>query len=268
MTAIIIGLLIPALSCAAESEGMSYSDGDYVIGPQDVLEITVWGNQDLSGKMPVGLDGKISYQFLGEVKAAGLSPAGLARKLTKLLADGYIVNPQVTVKVAEYKSQKVFVMGEVNKPGTVYLTKRTSVVEAISQAGGPTDAADSEIIIVKQGGGEVKVNNGEYLTVDFRAALEGDKTQNVIVGDGDSIYVPEAKTFYIMGEVNKPGRYKLQKGTTVIKAISIGGGTTNKAAMNRTKVVRIVNGKEEEFGIGLNDQVQPNDTLIVPISFF
>lgn len=122
---------------------------DYLIGPEDVLEITVWDNENLSSKVAVSLEGFINYQLIGKVKTAGLSAAELGKKITGLLADGYIINPQVMVRVIEYKSQKIFIIGEANRPGTYYLTKKTTLVEAVAMAGGPTKDADREVVVVR-----------------------------------------------------------------------------------------------------------------------
>jgi polysaccharide export outer membrane protein len=236
---------------------------DYVIGPEDVLEINVWDNADLSGKFAVSQDGLINYHLIGEVKAAGFTEGDLGKRITQDLADGYIVNPQVSVRVIEYRSQKVFIVGEVFKPGTYYLTKKTTLVEAISMAGGPTKDADREVIIVRRG-----EESGDQLSVDLRSALEGDLSQNIYVQNDDSIFVPKAKTFFIMGEVKKPGEYNLDAGTSVRKAISLAGGSTDKASMGRTRVIREVDGQEVEQKVALDEVVRPNDTIVVPESIF
>jgi polysaccharide export outer membrane protein len=261
---------------AANGGSVSGAATDYIIGPQDVLEITVWDNKDLSGRVSVSLEGYITYQLVGKVRAAGLSAGEVANKITLLLADGYIVNPQVAVEVVEYKSQKVFIIGEAVKSGTYYLTKETTIVEAISMAGGPTKDADREVIVVRPkmaaaGGAPaspVDPGEGEQIKADLRSALEGDLSQNIIVRSGDSIFIPKAKTFFIMGEVSNPGEYKLDRGTTVRKAISLSGGATDTASIGRTKVIRVVGDKEVESSIDLDEPVLPNDTIVVPESIF
>lgn len=236
----------------------------YVIGPEDVLNITVWDNPDLSGDVYVGLDGYLDYQFIGRVKASGLTAGELAASVTELLANGYVNHPNVAVQVRKYGSRKVFIIGEVNRPGTYYLTKRTTLVEAIAMAMGPTGEAGHEVLIVRSDGG----HDGENIMVDLRRALEGDVKQNIYVHPSDSIFVPKAKTFTIMGEVKKPGQYPMEKDMTIRKALSIAGGNTERAAINRTAVVRIVNGEELEQAVELNEPVLPGDTIIVPQSYF
>jgi polysaccharide export outer membrane protein len=166
--------------------------------------------------------------------------------------------------VATYRSKEIHIIGEVNRPGTYYLKKRTMIVEAISMAQGPTNGADPEVIIVRQ----VLNGEGENITVNLRRALEGDTSQNIEIREGDSIYLSKAKTFFIMGEVNRPGQFKLEKDTSIRKAISIAGGHTERAALNRVKVIRIVDKKEREQEVALDEIVQPQDTIVVPQSYF
>ena len=242
---------------------------DYIIGQQDVIEIKIWDNPDLSGKAVVSLDGHVNYHLIGNVKLAGLTTGQAATKLTELLSKGYVNNPQVTVDVVEYHSQKVFVSGEVAQPGTYYLTKKTQIVEAVAKAGGQTKDADREIIVVRlKRDGKTGKENKEILKIDFRSALEGDVVQNIYVENNDSIFVPRTKIFFILGEVKNPGKYNLEKDTTVMKALSLAGGETSKAAIGRTKVIRNTNSDKIEKKIDLNDTVQAGDIIIVPESFF
>jgi polysaccharide export outer membrane protein len=250
---------------------------DYQIGPQDVLEIKVWDNTDMTKKAVVTLDGFISYHFIGKIEAKGLTTGELAEKISKKLADGYIINPQVTIEVIEYKSQKIYISGEAIKPGTYYLTKKTSLVEAISMAGGPTNDADREVIIVRPNVSKVfsdtsllknEMVHKTQLIIDLRSALEGDLSQNIYIQNGDSIFIPRAKSFYIMGEVKRPGKYNLKKGMTVLNAISLAGGETVKATIERTRIIRAEKGKKIEKKVKLDELVQSDDIIIVPESFF
>ena len=173
--AAVIGLFIFIIAPRALN-----AQGDYILGPEDVLEIIVWGHEDLKRELPISLEGQITFPLIGEVKAAGRTTQQLEKVITRKLADGYIVNPQVTISVSEYRSQK----------------------------------------------------------------------------------------FFIMGEVEKPGKYDLAPGTTVLMAISIGGGLTEKAAPGRTRIRREENGKKKEFKVTMDNLVQPGDTIIIPESFF
>lgn len=259
---------IAAMCCMVPTHGAFGDDGaqaeEYIIGPEDVLNITVWDNTDLSGDVYVGLDGYLDYHLIGRVKASGLTIGELAASIAGLLDDGYLKNPNVSVQVKKYGSQKVFIIGEVNRPGTYYLTKRTALVEALAMALGLTGEAGNEVIIVRPD----SAGAAENIVVDLRRALEGDAEQNVYLRASDSIYIPKVKTFTIMGEVKKPGQYPMDKGMTVRKAISIAGGNTERAALNRTMVVRVADGQELEKAAEMHEPVLPGDTIIVPQSYF
>ena len=194
-----------------------------------------------------------------------------------MLGDGYLKNPQLTVTVKEYKSQKVFIMGEVKNPGTYPVTRENNLLFALSQAGGFTKDAGEEVVVIRpQNPSKQKMmtleeaakDKGIILRVNLKDALAGDRNNNISVRDGDSIIVPKMPFFYVMGEVQKPGQYNLERGTTVLMGISIGGGLTPKAAPNRTKIVREVDGKKTEIKAVMEALVQPGDTIIVPESFF
>jgi len=261
-------LLLPYSTHQFHGQAQAQAEPDvaerYLIGPEDVLQVIVWDNDDLTKKVSVGLDGYINFQFVGRVKASGLTANELSSKLAGMLSEGYIKNAHVTIQVVEHRSKKLFIIGEVHKPGTYYLTRPMTIVEAISMAQGPTNAADQEVIIVRQGTGP----EGSKLTINLQRALEGDASQNIPVKAEDAIYISKAKTFFIMGEVHKPGQYKLEEEATVRKAISIAGGHTEKAALKRVKIIRHKNQEKTEKEVDLEEMVEPFDTIIVPQSYF
>ena len=255
------------------------AQGDYMLGPEDMIEITVWGHEDLKRMVPVSLEGTITFPMIGEVRAAGKSTQQLEKELARKLGDGYLKNPQLTVTVKDFKSQKVFVMGEVKSPGTYPVTKENNLLFALSQAGGFTKDAGEEVVVIRP---RDPVKQGKMMTleeaaadkkttilrVNLKDALGGDRKDNIPIRDGDSIIVPKMPFFFVMGEVKKPGQFPLERGTTVLNGISIGGGLTEKAAPNRTKIVREVEGKKTEIKVNMETLVQAGDTIIVPESFF
>jgi polysaccharide biosynthesis/export protein len=255
---------------------LSRGEGVYLIGPEDVIEITVWGHQDLQRQVAVSLDGTITFPLIGEVKAAGQSVQAFEKILAAKLSDGYLVNPQVTINIKEYKSQKVFILGEVKNPGTYPVTKKNDLLFILSLAGGFTPNAGNEVMIVRPRDNEGKPISLEearnrkdtIIKVNLKSALDGDASQNAVIQNGDTITVPKMPFFFVLGEVKNPGKYNLEEGTTVLTGISMAGGLTNKAAENRSRIVREVNGKKEEIRVKLNDLVQSGDTIVVPESFF
>ena len=131
------------------SGGAVAAQTDYTIGPQDVLTIMVYDQADLSGKFPVDADGSLTFPLLGRVSAGGMTLRALEEDLRKRLADGYLRNPQVSVSIEQYKSQRIFVMGEVRAPGAYQLTGEMTIIEAIARAGSTTPQAADEVMIVR-----------------------------------------------------------------------------------------------------------------------
>jgi len=253
-----------------------FADADYVLGPEDEISITVWDHPDLTRKARINIEGKISFPLIGELQVTGLSQLQVEKKLKEMLADGYVVDPQVSVQVTEYRSQKIFVIGEVNSPGAYPLTRKTLLVEAIAMAGGVKPEADQEIMIVRP---KEKVgvqtpllpdqaDPSELIKVRLRDVLEGERSQNVQVLNLDTIFIPKIKVFYVTGEVKRPGQYTFMKGMTVLHAVSTAGGFTEKAAKKKVKTVREKDGKKVDLFLTMEDLIEPGDTIVVPESFW
>ena len=246
---------------------------DYVIGAQDVLQIAVFNQADLGGRYVVEADGTFSFPLIGRITAAGLTLREFEQALNKGLADGYFRVPQVTVAVDQYRSQRIFVLGEVRQPGTYPLTGDMSLIEALASAGSTTPASSGEAVIVRSAEADGPVLPGEdagseVIRVDLRAFQSGAVSQNVTLRDGDTVFIPRAETIYVFGEVKNPGSYPIQRDTTVLQALSLAGGVTRFGALNRVRVVRLVEGEQIEIRVKVTDVVQPGDTLIVPERFF
>jgi polysaccharide biosynthesis/export protein len=263
--------ILLALACQLSAQSAT----DYVIGPQDVLTIQVFDQADLGGKYTVETDGTFSFPLVGRVHAGGMTLRGFETELKKKLSDGYFKNPQVTVGVETYRSQRVFVMGEVRSPGPVSLTGGMTLIEALARAGSTMPTASGELAIVRaRQGANGPVIPGQREDVDVVRAnirdLEGGAmSQNVQLRDGDTIFVPRAESIYVFGQVKSPGAYALvQRDTTVLQALSLAGGVTENGAMNRVKVIRIINGEKKELKVKLTDMVRAGDTVVVPERFF
>lgn len=262
--------------------------GGYVIGPEDVLDIIVWDQANLTKTITVSSEGTITYPLLGEIKAAGLTADRLAGTLAEKLEAGYIRNPQVTVLIKEYNSQKIMVFGQVDRPGLYKLKGDTPVLELISQLGGVNLGKVDQIVISRKKKEEITTAEGEKktvekvetLTVDLHALLtEGDLSQNIVIHSGDTVYVSAAKRakIYVLGQVEKPGPYEVPKSVTVLEAINMAGGITDLAAPNRIKVIRKVESVKQIIRVNLGQimkgekqkdiVVKPGDIIIVPESW-
>jgi polysaccharide export outer membrane protein len=252
---------------------------EYAIGPEDMLEVMVWDHDDLTREVYVSREGVFSYPLIGTVQAGGLTVEQLEKEISDRLSGKYIIDPQVSVTVKEYKSKKIFVLGEVGGPGgkgpgTYPLTGKTTLMEVLTMTGGPTQNAGTEATISRPrktggaSGSQEKSANDEVIKVNLKKLLEGDASQNIYLEPNDTVYVSKAAFFYVYGEVKNPGRYNLERGTTVLKAITTAGGTTEKAAVNRSKVVREKEGQKSEMRVNLTDPVEAEDIVMVPESFF
>jgi polysaccharide biosynthesis/export protein len=265
----------PAAGAAASATASTppAAPADYVIGPQDVLSITVFDQADLSGKYPVELDGSFTFPLVGRISAGGLSVRQFETMLRAKLADGYFKNPQITVSIDQYKSQRIFIIGEVRAPGAYALDRKLTLIEALAKAGSTTPSASDEVLVVRSHGSTGPVLPGEASAKDvqkfnLKELQSGTLTQNPGLDDGDTIYVSRAELVYIFGQIRNPGSYPILRDTTVLQALSLAGGVTPNGAMGRIKILRMVNGEKKEVKVKLTDKVQPDDTIVVPERYF
>ena len=205
--------------------------------------------------------------------------------LKKILVDqGFFLDPQLTVAIETYRSQKIYVVGEVRTPGAYPLSGDMRLVEALALAGSTTPTASGEAVIVHASNESLVLEPGQLpgasadprgedpekvVRVDLRDLENGDLSQNVRLRSGDTIFVLRAESVYVFGQVKSPGAYPLrQKNTTVLQALSLAGGVTDRGSTGRLQIVRIVDGKKQELKADLTDFVLPRDTIIVPERFF
>ena len=247
----------------------------YRIGLQDEVKITVFNEPDLSNMYRVDADGSISFPLVGHVEAVGLTPAELQQRVTTMLAAGYIRNPQVRVEVNQYKSQFVYVIGEVRAPGKIPMTGTAmTLLEALALAGSPTANASNEVIVVHPirldpaTGQPPPESEGARIVVNRKDLELGKAGQDVVLQDGDIINVPSAQHFYITGMVRNPGTFVLDPGMSVQQAIALAGGLNERGSDRRIKVSRVVNGKLTELNIDLEDKIEPGDTITISGRFF
>ena len=288
---------------------------DYEIGPGDVLKVVVLGQAEMTGSFTVGPDGLVGFPILGKVKASENTTLELERKLTILLADGILKRPQVTVTVGEYGSQKVFVTGEVLRPGQYPLKSDRSLLALLGDVGGLGPNAGHEVIVVRPPAGNANASGpavplsltdtpepgfapagaaptpattgaepaapptgipglpflapgSEVFHISLLELQSGNPGKNIALHAGDTVYFPRAAQVYVMGSVARPGSYRYQEGMTVMQALTLAGGATERGSGGRAKVIRIVNGKKVERKAKATELVLPEDTLVVPERFF
>lgn len=284
---LLIGILLAVRDVAGQSVR------DYVIGPEDVLAIAVFDQPDLNGKYAVELDGSFTFPLVGRVKAGGMTIRAFETELKARLSDGFFKDPQITVGIDQYRSRRVFVVGEVRNPGAYTLTGDMTLIEALAKAGSTTQNAHDEVLVVRGGEGSdqaaapdapgresIRIN-----LLDLQSGASGGR--NINLRDGDTVFVARAEFVYVFGEVKAPGSYAIKSGTTVLQALSLAGGVTPNGALNRTQVIRGVDGEHGQTGdkqhqsqkqnqkqnqkpqrVQLTDVVRPGDTIMVPERFF
>jgi polysaccharide export outer membrane protein len=239
---------------------------DYVVGPQDVLNVRIYGEEKLSGRMRIDNDGSFPFEYLGRVKAEGMTTAQIEAYLTKALGDGYLRNPQVSVEVAEYRSQSVFVTGEVRSPNKYSLPGNSTLMDLLTLAGSVTANAGNWVQITHaRQGGEIlgPAASAEYdVRVNLRDIQTG-KAQNVKMRDGDTIFVPKAERVWVVGQVRNTGAVVFEEGMTVFEAIAAAGGITEKGSNSRIEIVRIENGQRKSIDAKQTDVLKPGDQVNV-----
>jgi polysaccharide export outer membrane protein len=267
----------PPLAGLAEGQQQIATMG-YTLGAGDSVRISVYDNPDLSQDVTLAADGAFQYPLIGRVQAGGLTVRQLEALLTQRLADGYLVSPQVGVTVGQYKSQHVYVIGAVKAPGAYPLQRQATLLEILSQVGGPTSEAGFEVIVVRATDQDGSPSATPDLTVaaarqtavhvQLEQLLAGRLPQQVFLSDGDVVYVPAGAFFYVAGEIQRPGRYRLERDTTVFKAIAVAGGFSKFAATKTVIVQRLVDGQRRDFQASLQDLLQADDIVVVPASLF
>jgi polysaccharide biosynthesis/export protein len=242
---------------------------EYVINSEDVLKISVFEYPDLATEARVGEEGKITFPLLGEIKTKGLTTRQVEKAIAAKLVAGKIVkNPQVSVFVEQYRGRKVTILGEVVKPGQYDIPGKTSLLDLLSQALGTSQSAGYQLTIFRKEAGPDGTETTQKIMVDVDRLLNGgDLSQNVELKNGDTVYVPKA-VFYIYGEVNRPGAYRVERGITVKRAIALAGGLTPKGSLRRMEITRKEGEKEKTASASIDEMVATDDVVRIKESIF
>jgi len=240
---------------------------DYTVGEGDVLDINVYENEDLTTTVRVSTGSTIRVPLIGEISVKDMTVSQVSIKIEKLLADGYLVNPQVDVFIKEHRSKQAIILGQIRNPGQYELRGSITFLEFLSKAGGLTPDAGSTATIKRVNGSD---KGRKTIVIDLeRLIKKGDTSLNIPIQDNDSLYITKAKTYYVSGEVKKPDSYKYEADVTVIKAITMAGGFSKIAAKGKVRIIRIVDGEKRIFEkVNMDVPVMPDDVIIVPESLW
>jgi polysaccharide export outer membrane protein len=238
--------------------------------------VTVYGHEDLSQTIVIQPDGSFVFPLLGTIQVVRATPSELAGHLAKMLGKGLIRDPQVSVVVQDFKSQVVFAVGEVTKPGSYPLAGDTTVVEILARAGPLSANAGSEVVVVRPKGkvdrpllpNDVGGYEAEVLRVDMREVRAGHLEKNLKLRANDTVFVPEASRIFVSGEVRNPGAFPFAPGLTIRQAIALAGGFTADASTKNARVVRPSSGRSEPIKMSLDEPIQAGDTIVVKAKLF
>jgi polysaccharide export outer membrane protein len=259
--------------------GQEKETAEYKIGAKDLLDISVFGLKELNRTVRVSEEGNISLPLLGEIYVEGLTKTELEEKLSQLLEEKYLQNPQVTVFIKEYQSKRVFMLGAVEEPGPYELLGSQTLLQFISQAGGLTSDAGDEIIIIRQL--HDGTNKSIRISIDD-LILEGDTSLNISLEPNDIVNIPADKSvfIYVFGQVKKPGSLDVKKSNipTLLRAIAQAGGFSDRASKSKVIIKRVdQNGEEIQIKVNVKEiikgkrkdvQLKENDIVYVPETIF
>lgn len=233
------------------------------LGEGDVVRISVFQNPDLTTEARISDRGAINFPLIGEVAIGGLTPADAAARIAQQLSRGkFVVKPQVNLSVVEVRSRQVAVLGQVGKPGRYPLDGvGDKLTDVLALAGGITPGGDDNVVVMLNRNGKAS-----RTLIDVPAMYRtGDMSRNVRLENGDVIYVERAPQFYVYGEVQRAGSYRLEPDMTVMQAISVGGGLTARGTLRGLEIQRrMPDGQTHELNpVRLTDLVEPNDVILV-----
>jgi polysaccharide export outer membrane protein len=238
-----------------------------VLGVGDVVHVTVYQNPDLTTEARLSENGQINFPLIGTVTIGGLSVSAAQAKIEKALRDGrFVLKPQVTIQTTQIKSSQISILGQVNKPGRYPIEIVGSrVSEMIAAAGGVVPGgADVITLVGNRDSKPVKID------IDLPLVLQqGRADLDMVVENGDIIYVDRAPSFYIYGEVQRPGQLRLERGMTLMQALAQAGGLSGRGTERGIKVHRKdANGEEHVSELKMTDPVQRDDVIYVKESLF
>jgi len=256
---------------ASPGHAQSAENKDYIVGPEDVLDVQVWDNKDMNQVVFVRPDGKTSLPIVGEIQAAGKTVQELQDYLTAVYSKT-VKGAAVTVIIREIKSRPVYFLGGFGKPGAMQIMRNDlSLLQAVALVGGVSPTADGENGFV--------LRKDKKIPVNFTKLQKGDLTQDLKLEPGDSVVAPTADLVYLQGEVRTPGPIKFLPDLTVVKAITQGGGLTPMSAGGRVDIIRWKGEKRERIRVDVDKMMRapdenpdvmlkPDDIIFVPQRLF
>jgi len=239
---------------------------EYRLGAGDVLRISVYNQPDLQTEVEVAEGGTVAMPLVGDVQVGGKTRTEAAGVIGESLKrGGFLKEADVVVRVIEYRSQQIAVLGEVAKPGRYAITRPSTVAEVIAFAGGISPKGGYIVTVVQAG--ENGVTRSQE--VDVNEQINAGAGKALLLRAGDTVTVPPAPVFYIYGEVRQPGAYPLVSNMTVMQALSVGGGLTGRGTERGIRIERRgPDGTVKAYTARGPERLQPNDVLRILESWF
>jgi polysaccharide export outer membrane protein len=258
-------LWLPFLLCLLQALP-ALAAGDYTLATGDLVRVTVYDQPDLATETRITEQGSIVFPLVGELAVAGSTASEAASRIGKALElGGFVRKPQVNLVVLEFRGQEVVVLGQVNRPGKFPLQKASRVSDILALAGGITASGADILTLISRRDGKV-----ERRDIDLPALFQaGGEQVDVPVGNGDILHVPREPRFYIYGEVQRPGVFRLEKNMSVVQALAVGGGLNQRGTQKGMKILRRdAQGRIEERPAALSDLLRADDVIFVKESLF
>ena len=239
---------------------------DVPLGSGDVLKISVYGNPDLALETRVSESGSITFPMVGAVAVGGLTPAAAEKLIAdRLQSGGFLRKAEVNILVTQFQGQLVSVLGQVNRPGRYPIDGKRNLTDILALAGGASATGADTVDLIRTRNG--KTTKEVINIVDMMQ--KGTLNKDLELAGGDLIFVERAPMFYIYGEVQKPGTYRLEPNMTVLQALSAGGGLSPRGTERNVRIKRkTADGKLETLKARHDDLVQPNDVVYIQESLF
>ncbi|MBJ7308722.1 polysaccharide export protein EpsE [Rugamonas sp. CCM 8940] len=254
-----------AAACLALGMG-GVSAADVQLGAGDVVKLSVYGSPDLTTETRISEKGSLTFPLIGEVAVGGLSTSAAEHKIAELLEKGgFVKKPQVNILVTLLQSQLVSVLGQVNRPGRFPIDGKRSILDLLALAGGiAADGSDTVSLIRKRDG---KATREQVDIVDM--VRSGDMSRDFELAGNDVLFVERAQRFYIYGEVQRPGVFRLERSMTVLQALSTGGGLTPRGTERGVRIKRRdAAGHLQVVAAKHDDLLLPDDVVYVQESLF
>ena len=258
-------LLAFALFCAG---AVAQTSQDYTLGAGDAIRVQVFQNPDLTIEARVSETGTINYPLIGAVQLGGLTIAAAEKKIADALrTGGFVQRPQVNLVLVAVRGNQVSVLGQVNRPGRFPLeTFNTRVSDMLAAAGGQTQLGDDVVIITG-----IRAGKPFRKEIDIASLYLGsNQADDIVVSGGDTIYVHRMPMYYIYGEAQRPGSFRVERGMTIRQALAQGGGPTIRGSQHRMRLYRKdESGKTQEIHKpDMDGPIRANDVLWVNESIF